>query len=390
MAFGVLLAAGSSERFASSMRGVRVDANQNKLFCELIPGLAVWRRSFEMLRTHPMISGVGIVARKEDFEKFSECDPDFLVEGGTSRCESSLAGVKASPDSESVVVIHDAARPFLSSGLISRVVRAAEECGAAIPALRIMDSVKRGDEFVDSHVERSGLYRAQTPQAARREWLLCALNETTDAGDDAEALRLAGYRVAMVEGERLNEKITTYEDLKLFSSLAVRQTPILGFGYDVHRFSDDAERKLMLGGVWFEGCRGLAGHSDADVILHALVDALLGCVGAGDIGMLFPDSDEKWKDAESAIFLREALARFCASGAQISNVDLTLIAEEPRLGERRGQICQRIARELRIAKNQVNLKATTHERIGALGRGEGIAALAAVAGFKNSFENEEV
>jgi len=357
--FAVLLAAGSSRRFGQT---------ENKLFARLPNGVRVWEAAFRALRTHARIDGVGIVGNKREF---GEADPDFLVEGGKTRCESSRIGVENAPHG-SLVLVHDAARPWASPQLIDRVIDAAQDFGAAVPVVPVVDTLK---QVVDGRVHvtlpRDVIFRAQTPQAARREPLLSALEAHPETTDEASALEAAGFHVRAVAGEESNLKVTTRADLPQASVITTT-----GFGFDIHAFSRDPERQLMLGGVKFDGAPGLDGHSDADVLLHALTDALLGTVGAGDIGELFPNDDPANKNADSIVFLRKAKTLVQKARGQILSVDLTVLAETPKLSGRRQEIRTRISQELGIPERRINIKATTMEGLGAIGRSEGIAAMA--------------
>jgi 2-C-methyl-D-erythritol 4-phosphate cytidylyltransferase/2-C-methyl-D-erythritol 2,4-cyclodiphosphate synthase len=200
------------------------------------------------------------------------------------------------------------------------------------------------------------------------------LPKALKATDEAAALEMAGFRVKLVLGDEANVKITTLSDLSRINMVQ----PIIatGFGYDVHAFTDHADRKLVLGGVLFPENKGLAGHSDADVLIHAIVDAILGACGAGDIGHHFPDTDPQWKDADSMVFLRSAAQWAGEAGWQIDNIDATVLAESPKVAPERSEMCRRISEELGISQRMVNIKATTSEGLGAIGRGDGIAAMA--------------
>lgn len=389
MAFAVLLAAGESVRYRESCNSGEEPASEGKVAAELWPGMPVWRRSFELLIHHPDVRGVGIVCRSGDESQYEGSGAAFVCAGGDTRARSSLIGIARTPDAEEIVLVHDAARPMITADLISRVVEAARSHGACVPVVPVADTLKRGHAFVEETISRENTYRGQTPQAARRDWLLQALSTRPNVTDEASALEAEGFRVVMVPGLESNEKITTSADLERLKATYTVLVPISGIGYDVHAFSVDPGRKLMLGGVEFVGEPGLEGHSDADPVLHAIVDALLGAVGKGDIGQAFPDSDMQWKDAESRIFLCEAAQRFVEEGASITNVDVTLIAERPRLGANRSKMKEEIARMLSLDTNQVNVKATTHEGLGSLGRGEGIAALAIVTGIKRVHRYKE-
>jgi len=363
MAFAVLLAAGSSSRFGS-----------DKLQFAMADGRPLWRTPFDVLNRHPMISGVGVVCPKGRGRDFQIAEADFVVEGGATRKDSSLAGVSATPPSADIVLVHDAARPFLEASIIETIVFSASKHGAAIPVVSVTDSIARGDEWMEEVLNRDGLFRAQTPQGARREWLLDALARAEAAADEASALKAAGYPVKLERGSEQNVKITLPGDLRRPEA----GIAVTGFGYDIHQFSEDPTRPLMLGGVRFLEGPGLRGHSDADVLLHAVTDALLGSCGQGDIGQLFPDTDPAWHGADSLVFLREAGRLVAQSGGSVANIDVTVLAEEPKLGKRREEIRALLSKELRVARSNINVKATTMEGLGAIGRKEGIAAMAVV------------
>ncbi|MBA3725957.1 MAG: 2-C-methyl-D-erythritol 2,4-cyclodiphosphate synthase [Armatimonadetes bacterium] len=361
MAFAVLLAAGNSSRFGS-----------DKLRLMMPEGMPLWRKSFDALRTHRLVSGVGVVCPKGGESDFRSSDADFVIAGGETRKESSLLGVAATPTDTDVVLVHDAARPFADAALIERVIRSATENGAAVPVLPVHDTVGRGGEWVEESLDREGLFRTQTPQGARREWLLDALSKAAHATDEASALKAAGYPVKVEAGSEENIKVTVRSDIRETRSVIT----VTGFGYDIHRFSDDPARPLLLGGVHFPGSMGLEGHSDADVVLHAVADALLGTCGLGDIGQLYPDTDPAWHNADSLVFLREAARLVSSKGGTLAAIDITVLAETPKLGEGREQIRAILSKEVGVAQSNINVKATTMEGLGAIGRGEGIAAMA--------------
>lgn len=356
-AHGLLLAAGTSTRFGG-----------DKLFTPLPSGKAVWREAFDALAKAASVESVGIVCPPGRESRFAGVEAAFIVAGGANRGASCRNGLQRIP-TDTVVLVHDAARPFATPDLVDRVVYAAHEHGAAAPVVPVTDTLHRVEGAVLAEAaSREGLVRTQTPQAARRDTLLATDLEAHT--DEASALRAAGVPVYPVAGDPRNAKITTVQDLP---QIAVTTT---GFGFDIHAFSNDPNRRLMLGGVHFEECPGLEGHSDADVLLHALTDALLGAIGAGDIGILFPNTDPTLSGADSAIFLREAAKRVTQAGGAIVSVDLTLLAESPKLGDSRQKIVERISQELGIDPSRVNVKATTMEGLGAIGRNEGIAAMA--------------
>ena len=298
-----------------------------------------------------------------------------VVAGGNTRMDSALAGVEAA--AADLVIVHDAARPFVLPATIHAVVEATRRHGAAIPVLPASDTIKRDDGhgFVGETIDRSALRLAQTPQGAKRDWLLAALREAKavgyDATDEAAALERAGRRVALVPGDPGNVKITTAEDLRRASGSFGGGEMRVGHGYDVHRFG--GSRPLVLGGVIFPGEPGLAGHSDADVVLHAAMDAVLGAAGLRDIGHHFPTDDPGFAGADSVALARLVLERVRGAGLRIDNVDVTLLAERPKIAPRVEEMRAAVAGALGIDAVRVGIKATTLEGLGALGRREGIA-----------------
>jgi 2-C-methyl-D-erythritol 4-phosphate cytidylyltransferase / 2-C-methyl-D-erythritol 2,4-cyclodiphosphate synthase len=282
-------------------------------------------------------------------------------------------------------VIHDAARPFVGADLISRTIAAAAESGAAVAAVQATDTVKvaraaDGDRVVASTIPRETIYLAQTPQAFRRDVLAAALaagaRDTRDATDEASLVERAGHAVRIVEGERSNIKITTPEDLPGADALARVEKPArtgrAGTGYDLHRLVEG--RPLILGGVTIPSERGALGHSDADVICHALTDAILGAACLGDIGRHFPDSDPRWKDASSLDLLQRAVGLVTAEGLEIGNVDVIVILERPKIAPHIDRMREAVARTLALDVSRVSIKGKTNEGVDAIGRGEAIAA----------------
>lgn len=302
-----------------------------------------------------------------------------LITGGATRQESVRLGLAALEDGHHPVLIHDAARPGLSGEVIERLLVGLRDAPGAIPVLPVVDSLVRAQsDLMSSMVERHGLYRVQTPQAFERRAIVAAhaaWRSAPDAGDDAQVLQAAGGRVALVEGSEELRKVTYAADF------VAPQSPILvGTGYDVHRLVEGEE--LWLGGIRIDFHKGLAGHSDADVALHAITDAVLGAIGEGDIGTHFPPSDPQWKGAASDAFLRHAAVLAVKRGYLPGNVDLTIICEAPKIGPHRAAMRDRIAELLRIEPALVSIKATTTEGLGFTGRGEGIAAQAVATLFR--------
>jgi len=302
-----------------------------------------------------------------------------VVAGGTTRQESVLAGLEAlAPHAPDVVLVHDAARPCIPPGTVAALLAALETAPGAIPAVPVADTLKRAgaDGRILETVPRAGLFRAQTPQAFRFP-LLLALHRASPAGvtDDAAVLEAAGHAVVLVAGGEGNIKLTYREDLvRLERELLGAMLPRVGTGFDVHVLAEG--RKLILCGIEVPHERGLAGHSDADVGIHALCDAIYGALAEGDIGRHFPPSQAEWKDADSARFLRHAAERIAARGGLLANADVTLICERPKITPHAPRMIARLAEILGVGAERISVKATTTERLGFTGRMEGIAAQA--------------
>lgn len=376
-------------------RGSRFGSADNKIWLEL-GGRPLIAWSLTAFQDHPRIDHIVVVGAAHELDRLKAGTAGFskvcaVVGGGASRAESVGRGLVALPMCCEYALVHDAARPAVSADLISRVVNAVERNGAALPGLPVSDTLKRvGEQHqVVETVSRERLWAVQTPQGARLGDLLSAYEKLGarigDMTDEASILGAAGFSVVMVDGEETNIKVTRPSDIaRTAEALAGRESgqpsvlripPIrTGFGYDVHPFAND--RPLWLGGVHIPYDRGLAGHSDADALLHAVCDALLGAAAMGDIGVLFPDTDSAHKDRRSIEFVREVRRLLDAENWQIVNVDVALIAEDPRIGPFRSQIVAVIADGLSIASTQVNIKATTSEGLGFVGRREGIACWA--------------
>ena len=302
-----------------------------------------------------------------------------FVPGGAERQESVRLGLEAiaAAGGADIVLIHDAARPFLPRAVVERLVAALESNDGAVPALPLVDTIARVGETLGETVSREGLVRVQTPQAFRFAPILAAHRayESSGATDDAQIARAAGLAVTTVRGDERLEKLTFDEDFaRAEAHVARRRVTRTGLGFDVHAFA--AGRDLWLGGVLVPHDRGLAGHSDADLVLHAITDAILGAIGAGDIGDHFPPSDPQWRGARSDRFVEHALALLDAAGGILDHVDVTIIAEEPRIGPHRDAIRANVAALLRLPIQALSIKATTSERLGFTGRREGMAAQA--------------
>lgn len=354
--FAILVASGRSVRFGS---------DKLELDCR---GLRVWERSFRALLDAGAVDSVGVVTRPEKVVGVLGQFPEmgFVVSGGKTRDESVRRGLAAVPDGYEFVLVHDAARPYVSAELIHRVIEGVREHGAVYPGVRVVDTIRMGGELL----ERSLLVAAQTPQAARLDWLRVAMENPAELTDEMAYLQAAGFEAVAVEGDPANRKITNPGDL--VTEMEFRT----GFGYDVHRFSEDADRPLWLGGVEFDDRPGLEGHSDADALLHAIVDALLGAAALGDIGVHYPPSDPQWKNCASVRFVQETGCLLNKEGWRIVNVDATVVAERPRVMARAAEIREVISEALGISVDRVSVKATTNEKLGAIGNSEGIAGYA--------------
>lgn len=299
--------------------------------------------------------------------------------GADSRRGSVRAGLEAIAQGggAEIVLIHDAARPFLAPEVVKRLLAALDGAAGAIPVLPVADTlVRSGDGAMGDNVDRTDLHRVQTPQAFRFDEILAAhraWNDAEEATDDAQILRRSGHDVMLVQGDERLAKLTFPEDFARAEAMLPRVTRV-GMGYDVHRLAP--EEQLWLGGILVPHDRGLAGHSDADVALHAIVDAMLGALADGDIGSHFPPSDPQWRGASSDKFLAYARDRVVLRGGLIEHVDLTIICEAPKIGPHRDAMRQRIADILSLPIDRVSVKATTTERLGFAGRREGIAAQA--------------
>ena len=368
-------------------RGLRAGAGGPKQY-RAIGGRTVIFRAMAPFCRHAAISAVQPVLNPDDIAIFDAAVQGLQhappATGGATRQASVRAGLEALVSHKpEIVLIHDAARPFVSAALISRAIDAASATGAAIPAIALADTVKLVDASgnVEATPERARLRIAQTPQAFRFDVILQAHRRAVREGrsdftDDAALAEWAGLTVATFEGDAANMKLTTPEDFvreeaRLASLLGDVRT---GTGYDVHAFGDGDH--LMICGVRVPHDRGFLAHSDGDVGLHALVDAILGALADGDIGSHFPPSDIKWKGAASDKFLKYAVDRVAARGGRIANLEVTLICERPKIGPLRDTMRARIAEIAGLDISRVAVKATTSERLGFTGREEGIAATA--------------
>ena len=360
-------------------KGERLGGGLPKQFRPLA-GKPVIRHAFERMAAHRRVNEVRVVIGEGQEElaaaALAGLDSGPLIPGGPQRSDSVRNGLSAI-GGDGIVLVHDAARPLCPADVVTRLLDALSDAECAVPVLPVTDTLARGADIFEGPVDRSGLLRVQTPQACHLRKLLNAFGVLPDAGvtDESTLMVAAGFKVAAVKGDAMLEKLTTADDwVRAEALLAARLVPRTGMGFDVHAFS--GEGPIMLGGVPVPHQRGLAGHSDADVVLHAITDALLGAAALGDIGQHFPPSDPRWKGASSGIFLRHAAQLIRTSGGLIDHVDCTVIGEEPKVGPHRSAIQAMVAEILEVRLDQVSIKATTTERLGFTGRGEGLAAQA--------------
>ncbi|RUO98853.1 bifunctional 2-C-methyl-D-erythritol 4-phosphate cytidylyltransferase/2-C-methyl-D-erythritol 2,4-cyclodiphosphate synthase [Hyphomicrobium sp.] len=382
----LIVAAGRGTRAASQGAGPKQYAS--------IGAKSVLARAIAAFAGHPNIDDVKVVIHADDRELYEraaqEAGAATLSEpaiGGATRQASVLKGLEAlAPSSPDLVLIHDAARPFVSQRTISHVIAALGEKPGALAALAVTDTLKRASGgVVTETIARNGLWRAQTPQGFQFAPILAAHRKAAESGldtftDDAAIAEWAKLDVAIVEDSSGNIKITTAEDLEVADRQLSRSLePRIGTGFDVHRFCEGDH--VWLGGVRIPHTHKLEGHSDADVVLHALTDALLGAIGDGDIGQHFPPSDPKWKGAASKLFLEDAVRRVRERGGRVGNVDITVLAEAPRVGPHRPAMQALIGGVLGLPADRVGIKATTTEQMGFTGRREGVAAMATATVF---------
>ncbi|HJZ71753.1 MAG TPA: 2-C-methyl-D-erythritol 2,4-cyclodiphosphate synthase [Vicinamibacterales bacterium] len=408
---------------AAGGRGLRVGASQPKQLL-MVGGRPILERSVTAFVSHPAIDAVVVALPAElvdappaylrsaellspslestTVQKASAPQPRQkpvrLVSGGERRQDSVANAFRAADAKSDVIVIHDAARPFASADLIARTIAVAAEGGAALAAVPARDTVKRASAHATSRaltdqgavlvgsrrtvidtLPRDTIYLAQTPQAFRRDVLAAALAVASDATDEATLAEQAGHVVHIVDGETTNIKITTAEDLQIAEAIArsidgtkPARTGRAGAGYDLHRLVEG--RALVIGGVAIPSERGALGHSDADVVCHAITDAILGAACLGDIGRHFPDTDTRWKGVSSIDLLQRAAALVAAQGLQVGNVDVTVILERPKIKDHIDAMRARVAAALGVGIERVSIKGKTNEGMDAIGRGDAIAA----------------
>jgi 2-C-methyl-D-erythritol 4-phosphate cytidylyltransferase/2-C-methyl-D-erythritol 2,4-cyclodiphosphate synthase len=359
-------------------KGERLGGGVPKQY-RMLGGKPVLRWAVESLIRHPAVQRACVVIG-EGQQRLAEAalaglDVGEPILGGAERADSVRSGL-AAIDSNAVLV-HDAARPFCPGSVLDRLIASLEFHEGAAPVLPVGDTLARTTDSLGEPVDRTGMVRVQTPQAFRLPDLKTAYERWSGPPptDETTVVRAAGMTVAAVEGDPALEKLTLPADFERAEQwLTGRLSPRTGMGFDVHAFS--AEGPVMLGGIEIPHSRGLAGHSDADVVLHAITDALLGAAGLGDIGEHFPPSDSRWRKAESSLFLAHAVALLRSRGAMIDHLDCTIIAEEPRIWPHREAMRARIAEIVGLTIGRVSVKATTTEGLGFTGRREGIAAQA--------------
>lgn len=372
--YALIVAAGKGQRFEHDIP---------KQYHEIKPGLSVLRQTINQFIRHPHCKGIKAVINPYDQHLYETAvdglDILDLSNGGKDRKSSVYNGLKdlSYLNNEDIIFIHDAARPLVQKADIDALLKALETRDGATLCHGLSDTVlyKDGSAF-----DRDQLWASQTPQAFRYKTIIQAHEnfQDTEATDDAGLVRQSGVHVEFAPGSRLNFKITTQDDLTMAKAIlnnAEHETRT-GLGFDVHAFDDAQTDNIRLGGIDIPFDRKLKGHSDADVALHTITDALLGAIGAGDIGMHFPPSDATYKDMDSSIFLKKAVELIENKEGSIINIDLTIICEKPRVGPYAPKMRQRIAEICSIAEGRINVKATTTEKLGFAGREEGIAAQA--------------
>lgn len=380
----VVVAAGRGERAGASQEGPKQYRN--------VGGQPVLRRTLEVFAAHASISEIVVAIHPDDADLYAAATSGLggtirAISGGSTRQASTRLGLLALKDGNvDHVLIHDGVRPFVDPALIDRVIAGIGPRQGSLPALAVSDTIKKGDGagLVSGTVDRTGLFAAQTPQGFPFDPILVAHEKAHEEGrddftDDAAIAEWAGIPVKIVEGAPDNVKLTWARDIvmadaRLNGTSASFPDIRTGNGYDVHRFAPGDH--VTLCGVAIPHDRRLDGHSDADVGLHALTDALLATCGAGDIGTHFPPSDPQWKGAASRIFVEEAVRLVRDKGGRIANADVTLVCEAPKIGPHREAMVAEMADMLGIAPDRVSVKATTNEGLGFLGRREGIAAIA--------------
>ena len=383
--WAIVPAAGSGARFAASAAG-----SAPKQYAPLL-GATVLEWSLRMLLAEPRVHAVLVALAADDAHWPSVAaklqSPKLRTTvGGVNRQDSVMNGLEAlaaQAAADDWILVHDAARPCLNATDLRALLDSLGTAAGAVLAAPIVDTVKRESGDRVATVDRQGLWRALTPQVFAFAQLRHALKEATHAGivvtDEAQAVERMGLRPTLVQGSPFNVKVTRAEDLVVAARILTMTegTPMrIGQGFDVHAFGEGDH--VVLGGVRIAHPKGVVAHSDGDVVIHALCDAILGAMGDGDIGQHFPDSDPKYRGADSRVFLRVVAARMQAAGLKLINADVTVLAEAPRIAAHRAAMAANLCTDLGISAQLINIKATTTERLGFIGRGEGLAALASV------------
>lgn len=360
-------------------RGLRAGGSVPKQYRDLA-GIPILRRASKALLAHPAISALQIVIHPDDQSLYESAmlgiDALPPVYGGATRSESVLAGLIGLKDIQpDFVLIHDAARPFVSDDIIGNVLDGLKERKGAFPCLPVVDALWRGFQTVSAPAARDNLWRAQTPQGFHFDTILAAHQNATEPADDDVALaHRIGIDVAIVQGSEQNFKITSPEDFARAEKVLQKMDIRTGNGFDVHAFGPGD--KVTLCGIEIPHTRGLVGHSDADVAMHTVTDAIFGALAEGDIGQWFPPSDQQWKGAASSIFLEKAVSRAEDRGFEITHIDCTIICETPKIGPNSQLMRENMSKIMGLDVDRISIKATTSEKLGFTGRGEGIAAMA--------------
>jgi 2-C-methyl-D-erythritol 4-phosphate cytidylyltransferase / 2-C-methyl-D-erythritol 2,4-cyclodiphosphate synthase len=343
-------------------------------------GRTLLERSVAAFDAHPRVDEIVVVVPPgtTDAPVPATATPRRVVTGGARRQDSVAEGFAAVAADAAIVLVHDAARPFVSAAVIDRAIDGAIAGGAVVPAVPVHDTVKQvaraGGDVIAGTLPRETLFLAQTPQAFRRQVLADAIDAGRQGAagtDEAMLAEQAGHEVRIVAGDDANVKITTAADLERARASAAPPAFRIGTGYDLHVFAEG--RPLILGGVRIPYDRGLRGHSDADAVCHAVTDAILGAANLGDIGRLFPDTDPRYKDADSLVLLADAASRVRDAGWQVVNVDVVVIAERPKIGPHAPAMQASLARTLGVDAGAIAVKGKTNEGVDAMGRGEALA-----------------
>jgi 2-C-methyl-D-erythritol 2,4-cyclodiphosphate synthase/2-C-methyl-D-erythritol 4-phosphate cytidylyltransferase len=361
--------------------GSRMGIAGNKLLLE-IGGITLFEMTLQNFENHHWVDEIVVVTDDLEIERLSKkfSKVKHLVSGGKERSDSIRGAMDTIGDEESIIIVHDAARPNVLKRMIEETVEMASQCGAAIVAVPTIDTIKEVDGSKVGHtLIRDRLVNVQTPQVFKRQLLKEAYQiKTGQVTDDSQLIEQLGREIGIVQGSYDNIKVTTQKDYEYLRFLkgAYGVDQRVGTGFDVHRLIEG--RKLIIGGVEIDHTKGLLGHSDADVLIHAIMDALLGAVGKGDIGKCFPDDDSAFSGISSLVLLDKVFDMVTEAGYKIVNIDATILAEKPKMAPHIDQMVKNMSKVLRIELERINVKATTTETLGFVGREEGIAAQAIV------------